>query len=131
MLAVAISGVAAWQGIAYAYNALSPATSSYHLVQQIVAAEGPLRQDLPFFSVQTYEQTLPFYLKRTMTLVDFYDELNLGLEHEPEKGIPDVRQFESRWRALDAGYATMKPEVYENCARRACRCGNWATIRAA
>jgi 4-amino-4-deoxy-L-arabinose transferase-like glycosyltransferase len=113
VLAVAITGLIAWQGIAYAYNALSPATSSYHLVQQIAATEGPLARDVPFFSIQTYEQTLPFYLKRTMTLVDFYDELNLGLEQEPEKGIAHVEDFVPVWLALDAGYATMKPEVYD------------------
>jgi 4-amino-4-deoxy-L-arabinose transferase-like glycosyltransferase len=113
VLAVAVSGLIAWQGIAYAYNALSPATSSYHLVQQIAATEGPLARDVSFFSIQTYEQTLPFYLKRTMTLVDFYDELNLGLEQEPEKGIAHVEDFVPVWLALDAGYATMKPEVYD------------------
>lgn len=117
VLAVAVSGLIAWQGIAYAYNALSPATSSYHLVQEITAAEGPLSPDLPFFSIQTYEQTLPFYMKRTMTLVDFYDELNLGLEQEPEKGIEYVAWFLPVWRALDAGYATMKPEVYDELAK--------------
>jgi 4-amino-4-deoxy-L-arabinose transferase-like glycosyltransferase len=112
VLAVAVSGLIAWQGVAYAYNALSPATSSYHLVRQIAATEGPLSEDVPFFSIQTYEQTLPFYLKRTMTLVDYYDELNLGLEQEPEKGIAHIEEFVSVWRALAAGYATMKPEVY-------------------
>jgi 4-amino-4-deoxy-L-arabinose transferase-like glycosyltransferase len=113
VLAVAVSGLIAWQGIAYAYNALSPATSSYHLVQEIAAREGPLSRNLPFFSIQTYEQTLPYYLKRTMTLVDFYDELNLGLEQEPGKGIEHVEDFVPVWLALDAGYATMKPEVYD------------------
>jgi 4-amino-4-deoxy-L-arabinose transferase-like glycosyltransferase len=113
VLAVAVSGLIAWQGIAYAHNALSPATSSYHLVRQIVAKEGPLPQDVPFFSIQTYEQTLPFYLKRTMTLVDFYDELTLGLEQEPEKGIEQVKEFVPVWRALDAGYATMDPDLYD------------------
>jgi len=113
VLAVAITGLIAWQGIAYAYNALSPATSSYHLVRQIEAKEGPLRPDVPFFSIQTYEQTLPFYLKRTMTLVDFFDELNMGLFAEPEKGIEWMPQFYSVWLALDAGYATMRPELFE------------------
>jgi 4-amino-4-deoxy-L-arabinose transferase-like glycosyltransferase len=113
VLAVAVSGLIAWQGVAYGYNALSPATSSYHLVQQIEAKEGPLRHDVPFFSIRTYEQTLPFYLKRTLTLVDFYDELNLGLQQEPEKGLEWMPQFYAAWLALDAAYAAMKPEDYE------------------
>ena len=113
VLAVAVTGLIAWQGVAYTYNALSPATSSYHLVRRMLATEGPLRRDVPFFSIRTYEQTLPFYLKRTMTLVDFYDELALGLEQEPEKGIGFMPEFYPVWRALDAGYAAMKPEDFE------------------
>ena len=113
VLAVAITGLIAWQGVAYTYNELSPATSSYHLVRRMLAAEGPLRQDVPFFSIRTYEQTLPFYLKRTMTLVDFYDELALGLEQEPERGIGYMPEFYPVWEALDAGYAAMKPEDFE------------------
>ena len=113
MLAVAVTGLIAWQGVAYTYNELSPATSSYHLVRRMLATEGPLRQDVPFFSIRTYEQTLPFYLKRTMTLVDYYDELALGLEQEPEKGIGYMLEFYPVWTALDAGYAAMKPEDFE------------------
>ena len=132
VLAVAVSGLIAWQGIAYAYNALSPATSSYHLVQQIAATEGPLSPDVPFFSIQTYEQTLPFYLKRTMTLVDFYDELNLGLEQEPEKGIAHVAGVHSRLAGARCGVRddeTRKSTM--RCTRRACRCANWAATRGA
>ena len=114
VLAVALCSLVAWQGVGYAHNALSPATSSYHLVREIVAREGPLAPDVPFFSIQTYEQTLPFYLKRTMTLVDFYDELNLGLELEPAKGIPRIDEFVPVWQALAKGYATMKPEVFDD-----------------
>jgi len=72
--------------------------------------------ELPFFSIQTYEQTMPFYLNRTMTLVDFYDEMSLGLQIEPEKGIQSMAEFRQRWRALEAGYATMKPEVFGELA---------------
>ena len=113
VMAIAVSGLIAWQGIAYGYNALSPATSSYHLVQRIVAKEGPFAPEVPFFSIRTYEQTLPFYLKRTMTLVDFYDELQLGLEQEPEKGIAQVSEFVRTWHALDSAYATMNPEEFK------------------
>jgi len=119
VLVTALSGVIAWQAVALGYDELSPATSSYHLVRRIVETQGPFRPELPFFSVQTYEQTLPFYLDRTLTLVDFYDEMNLGLELEPTKGIEKKFQFEALWRSLDAGYATMKPEVHEEFVRDA------------
>ena len=116
VLTTAFAGFVAWQATAQGYDALAPATSSYHLIKRIVAKEGPFRPDVPFYSIQTYEQTLPFYLRRTMTLVDFSDEMSLGLDIEPEKGIQTKEAFRQTWRTLDAGYATMKPEVYDELA---------------
>ncbi|MEP6702166.1 MAG: hypothetical protein ABJB04_04185, partial [Betaproteobacteria bacterium] len=113
VLAIAVAGIIAWQSVALGYDELSPATSSYHLVHRIVAEEGPFHPELPFFSIKTYEQTLPFYINRTLTLVDFYDEMHLGLDIEPEKGIQTVEEFRHRWRALDAGYATMRPDTFD------------------
>src|SRR5207244_10788495 len=37
VLATAIAGMIAWQSVALGYDELSPATSSYHMVQRIVA----------------------------------------------------------------------------------------------
>ena len=42
-----------------------------------------------------YDQTLPFYLGRTTTLVDYRDELGLGLDAEPEKGIDPRGRLDS------------------------------------
>jgi hypothetical protein len=60
---------------------------------------------------------LPWYLRRTTTVVDYRDELDLGLDAEPDKGIPDTRAWIARWRSLDKGYALMSPETYERLAR--------------
>ena len=113
VLATAAGCMLCWLFAMYGHNVLSPATSSYHLVRQIESAHGAFDRTAPFFTIRTYEQTLPFYLKRTMTLVDFYDEMALGLLEEPSKGIPHVAEFLPQWAALDAGYATMKPETYD------------------
>ena len=113
VLATAAGCMLCWLFATYGHNALSPASSSYHLVRQIESTHGPFDPKIPFFTIRTYEQTLPFYLKRTMTLVDFYDEMALGLLEEPSKGIPHLAEFLPRWSALEAGYATMKPETYD------------------
>ena len=42
------------------------------------------------------------------------DELNLGLELEPEKGIPRIEEFVPVWQELAEGYATMKPGVFDD-----------------
>jgi len=71
----------------------------------------------PFFQVEMYDQTLPFYLKRTTTLVDYRDELALGLDAEPERGIVKLADWEARWRSLPQAYALMTPDTFDKVAR--------------
>ena len=65
----------------------------------------------PVFQVRMYDQTLPFYLRRTTTLVDYRDELALGLDAEPERGIAKVQDWIGRWQSLPQGYALMAAET--------------------
>jgi 4-amino-4-deoxy-L-arabinose transferase-like glycosyltransferase len=69
----------------------------------------------PMFSVFTYDQTLPFYLRRTMILVDYRGELDYGLQHKPEKGI-GMDEFQKRWRAAPEAIAIMPHLTYEQFA---------------
>ncbi len=66
----------------------------------------------PIYSVQLYDQGLHFYLNRTVVLVDYRDELSLGLDQHPELGIADMTDFTTRWRRLTDGFAVMRPATY-------------------
>jgi 4-amino-4-deoxy-L-arabinose transferase-like glycosyltransferase len=61
----------------------------------------------PVYSVENYEQSFTFYLRRPVVLVDYRDEFALGLTQAPARGIPKLEQFSTRWRSLDQGYALM------------------------
>jgi 4-amino-4-deoxy-L-arabinose transferase-like glycosyltransferase len=61
----------------------------------------------PVYSVQSYEQTLPFYLGQTVVLTDYRDEFALGLSQNPTAGIATLQEFSRRWRSLDEGFAVM------------------------
>ena len=94
------------------HDSLSPSSSAYHIARQIEAeAAAP---DVALFSVNTYDQTLPFYLKRTMTMVSYMDELGFGIAQEPEKFIPDLAAFEQAWRAAPKALALLAPADYRN-----------------
>jgi hypothetical protein len=71
----------------------------------------------PFYQIEMYDQTLPFYLKRTTTLVDYRDELALGLDAEPERGIAKLADWEARWHSLPQAYALMTPDTFDKVAR--------------
>lgn len=107
-----IAGILAMDG----HDELSRLSSTYHIVRDIEAAQGPFDRSLPFYSVRMHDQTLPFYLKRPVTLVQYTDEFALGLNAEPEKGIAQIEDWKLRWIALARGYAIMNPANYEQLA---------------
>jgi hypothetical protein len=68
---------------------------------------------MPFYSVNTYDQSLQFYLQRSTTMVVYKDELGFGIEREPGKFIPDFPLFEQAWNAGREALALMSPDAYE------------------
>ncbi len=96
---------AAGSCLAIGYGTLSASTSSKQLVVDFIAVEPGYRGDDIFFSIGMYEQTLPAYLKRTVTLVDYLDEMGLGAYFEPDKVRFNFADFAEEWEALDRGYA--------------------------
>jgi 4-amino-4-deoxy-L-arabinose transferase-like glycosyltransferase len=47
----------------------------------------------PIYSVQSYQQSLPFYLRQEVILVDYRDEFDLGLREDPRRGIATLQEF--------------------------------------
>jgi hypothetical protein len=68
--------------------------------------QAELKPNSKVFSVGTYEQSLTFYLKRTVTLVDYWDEFTFGLQQQPELSIPTVDGFVRTWTADAAAGVT-------------------------
>jgi 4-amino-4-deoxy-L-arabinose transferase-like glycosyltransferase len=76
-----------------------------------------LKPDMPIYSVSTYEQSMTFYLKRTVVLVDYWDEFTFGLRQQPELSIPTVDGFVAKWKQHSAdnvkAMAIISTEAYE------------------
>ncbi|MDB5807415.1 MAG: glycosyl transferase family 39 [Betaproteobacteria bacterium] len=106
--ALGVTGLLANQIGLTGHESLAPASSSYYLVPQI---QPYLKPGVPFYSLGMYEQTLPFYIKRTLTLVEYRDEMDFGLNQEPAKYVPDYVEFSRRWMLADAqgSLAIMNP----------------------
>ncbi len=109
VVACAFAGLVTTQLAVTSEDALSPAHSTYHLAKKL---EPFLKPDVPFYSVGSYEQTLPFYIKRTVTLVDYQDEMAFGLEQEPQRWVPKMAQFETLWNNAPYALAVMGPEKF-------------------
>ena len=92
------------------HESVSRANSAYHIVQKI---KSELKPGMPFYSVNTYDQSLQFYLRRSTTMVVYKDELGFGIEQEPEKFIADFAQFEKTWNSKREALALMSPDAYD------------------
>jgi 4-amino-4-deoxy-L-arabinose transferase-like glycosyltransferase len=79
----------------------------------IALSAGALSPTSPIYTLQTYDQTLPFYWRRTVELVSYRGELDYGLTRDPSAQIGDVAQFLAQWRALPEGYALMENRLFE------------------
>jgi len=110
LLALAGAGLLFGQLALSGHESLSRANSAYHIVQKI---KPELKAGMPFYSVNTYDQSLQFYLRRSTTMVEYKDELGFGIAQEPQKFIPDLAQFEKTWNADREALALMSPEAYE------------------
>jgi len=94
LVVLAAGSFAAGTGILLGHDQLHPFNSAWSSAEKIRPLLTP---GVPFYSVQWYEQTLPFYLKRTVTLVEYQDEMAFGIEQEGDKWIPTSAEFKQHW----------------------------------
>ena len=91
------------------HETLGRAVSGIDLVKQVKA---DIPQKTNFYSVRILDHTVPFYLGRTMTMVEFPDELEFGVKQQPELWLPTLDAFIERWKEDQTAYALMVPEQY-------------------
>lgn len=87
--------------------------SSKAVVPQLVPYLQPNSEGVEVFAVRYYDQTLPFYLRRPVTLVDYRDEFTFGQDAEPTRWLPTLDAFVDRWQSLPKAAAMMTLETYE------------------
>ena len=109
IIVLALSSLLATQIGLSGYNTVARERSSYLLA---AAIKPQIKPDVPFYSVFCYEQTLPFYLKRTFTLVDFKDEMDFGIQQEPERWIASVDLLAKRWSMQAEAYAIVPTQMF-------------------
>lgn len=84
----------------------------------VPAIQAELTPTVKVYAVGLYDQTLPFYLRRTMTLVQHADELEFGLEQEPNLWLPTREAFFAQWTAGPKAVAITRPEIFTELQKR-------------
>jgi len=106
---LALSALLSAQIALSGYETVARERSAKHIAEAI---RGEVKPDIPFYSVLTYEQTLPFYLKRTFTLVQYQDEMAYGIQQEPQRWVPTIEKFAGVWAAQREALAIMPVYAY-------------------
>ncbi|KAF3999402.1 glycosyltransferase family 39 protein [Glaciimonas immobilis] len=113
IVALAASGFVGGQLLMYGHDPQGRYSAGVNLVPAIQAELTP---ETPLYVVGKYEQALPFYLRRTMIMVQHMDELEFGLTQEPQLWIPTLNAFAIKWTADHAAgkkdVAIIRPENY-------------------
>ena len=92
------------------YVRLSPRQSGIAVAEAIARELTPATR---LYSVGHYDQTIPFYIGRTVTLVDYRDEFSMGLDREPGLAIPTLEAFAADWARPGDAMAIIHPDLHE------------------
>jgi 4-amino-4-deoxy-L-arabinose transferase-like glycosyltransferase len=116
-LAIAFSSLVGLQLALAGYDSFAQTRSAEPLLARMAAERILLRPDLPFYTIRMYDQTLPYYLGRTVIQVDHPDELAMGIASEPDKAIAKVSTWREIWDKVEDAYAIMQPDEYDKLRR--------------
>jgi 4-amino-4-deoxy-L-arabinose transferase-like glycosyltransferase len=99
--ALALAGFGCTQVALVGHNTLAPMFSA----QSLVASSPRIPEGVPVYAVDAYDHSLPWYLRRTVTMVGYKDELEKAIDWERAKFLPDDAAFARAWKADAAAYA--------------------------
>jgi hypothetical protein len=113
IMALAAAGFLTSQALMLGHEPVGRYAAGYAHVPAVLAELTP---QTPIYAVGRYEQVLPFYLRRTVILVEHSDEMEFGLEQEPQLWIAKREDFVAKWTADHArgrkAVAIMRPDIY-------------------
>jgi 4-amino-4-deoxy-L-arabinose transferase-like glycosyltransferase len=92
---------------------VAPIYSGIDLAAALPAAD----RAAPIYSVRTYDQSLTFYLRRTVMLVGYRGELEYGLRKAPDREITED-EFLTAWNLQSKAYAVMDQRTFNTFKER-------------
>ncbi len=103
---LALGTLLAMEGVAMSYEKISSRQSGFAVAEVI---KKKLTPETRLYTVKTYDQSLPHYLQRTLTMVEYVDEFELGQKQEPAKYVDSIAKFSPLWNAPGAAIALIQP----------------------
>jgi 4-amino-4-deoxy-L-arabinose transferase-like glycosyltransferase len=92
------------------HRTLAPA---YSIAATLGTLPAPLPAQAAVFAVDSYDHTMPWALRRTITMVRYKDELAQAVSWQPAAFIADLPGFVRAWQAAPQAYAFFVPRDFE------------------
>ena len=108
---VAVGTVAMIDCLEDAFEVMAPRQSGLVVAEKMRPLMHP---DSRLYSVGIYDQTVPFYLRRTLTLVHYSDEFETGLKSQPDLRVETLAAFPAEWLRPGEALAIMQPDIYQS-----------------
>ncbi|MGZ4980255.1 MAG: phospholipid carrier-dependent glycosyltransferase [Methylobacter sp.] len=115
-LAISVYALCALLGIqmlSWGYQSISDLRSSRAMaeaIQSYIAKSG--KSTVEIYDVNRYDQSLPYYLGKTIKLVGFRGELEFGINQEPQKWISDT-DFLPLWLNSEQAISVLPQATYD------------------
>jgi len=116
LTAVALASVLMVGALIEGYRVFSPRQSDREAARLMAPYVKPSTR---LYSVKIYDQSLPFYLGRTLRLVDYGDEFETGIKSEPGINIERLEDFPADWLRPGDAVAIIQPGTFEELQRQA------------
>ncbi len=89
--------------------------SAFYLAQDMQRQMSP---QTTLYAIGYYDQSLPFYLKRTLQFVEYTDEFAMGQKKsEPDKFMT-LDAFMARWNKEPQPMAVVSKDIYQHLQQR-------------
>ncbi len=115
LLVMPILSVLGFQLLTWGAQELSATKSSREAVNAIAAHVPP---DTPVYAIDAYFQSLPFYWRHTVIVVNFQGELEFGIARNPDRWIGDSHVFASKWMQSDQAVAVFNRDNFPSWQER-------------
>jgi 4-amino-4-deoxy-L-arabinose transferase-like glycosyltransferase len=102
VLALAIAGLASTQIGLAGHRALAERFSASATIARLPAA---IPAEAPVFTLDAYDHTIPWSLRRTVTMVRYRDELGVAVDWDARKFIDDFDGFARAWSVAPQAWA--------------------------
>ncbi|KPC55058.1 glycosyltransferase family 39 protein [Amantichitinum ursilacus] len=116
-LAIAVTAGGALLGLQLpmlGHESYAHTNSAYYLAQDM---QKQITPQTTLYAIGYYDQSLPFYLKRTLQFVEYTDEFAMGQKSEPDKFMT-LDAFTAHWNKEPQPMAVVSKDIYQQLQQR-------------